>query len=109
MAAEEQIPDWEHGGVVRVSLLGIDRVMDPMEFRCDNDPVPKDGMRKAMFAAAILSRPARGGSSRSIVPLLPSRVLDRKEHGCGQERTLAYTMPVAVFTHGVTTCRCRPR
>ena len=37
--AEEKIPDREYRGVVRIPLTRIDRMMDPMNFRRNEDAV----------------------------------------------------------------------
>jgi len=39
--AEDHVPNWEHCGIVGVPVIRIDRVVNTMEFRCDEDSVNK--------------------------------------------------------------------
>ena len=41
VGAEDHVPNWEHRGIVGVPVIRIDRVVNAMEFRCDEDSVNK--------------------------------------------------------------------
>jgi len=37
--AEDHVPNWEHRGIVGVPVIRSDRMVNAMEFRCDEDSV----------------------------------------------------------------------